>query len=207
MPEMGEKQPCETCNGIGVLRVRGDQWAKDTGNPTHVPCPSCGMVASQVITDEHFYTTISNPFGFYTSRIINFGKDTPEYWGLALAGETGEACNLIKKHARDGLDVKDALAEELADVFIYLELTARFFGIDLERAISRKINEIIAERKEKPELTFNKCRSCGYYWRGKVPYLGIKEYCRHPSVSNKEQGLIADQDEDGCLVYKEAEKK
>lgn len=80
---------------------------------------------------------------------MNFGKKYPSYWGNALAGETGEACNLIKKYERDLVDIKEPLAKELADVFIYLELTARFFNIDLEMAIINKIEEVNENRKKK----------------------------------------------------------
>jgi len=77
-----------------------------------------------------------------TEKIINFGKAYASYWGCALAGEVGEACNLIKKYERDGKKINVRLGEELADVFIYLELTARYFGINLEDEIIKKINII-----------------------------------------------------------------
>ena len=82
-----------------------------------------------------------------TKKIENFGKNHASYWGCALAGEVGEACNLIKKHEKDGLEIKELLKEELADIFIYLELTARFFNIDLEKAILDKI-EVVKGRRE-----------------------------------------------------------
>jgi len=89
-----------------------------------------------------------------TSRIVNFGRNEATYWGCALAGEVGEACNIIKKLIRDGMDAVNAngcryidlLPSELADVFIYLELTARHFNIDLETSIIDKINEIEKKR-------------------------------------------------------------
>jgi len=89
-----------------------------------------------------------------TSKITNFGRNEGTYWGCALAGETGESCNIIKKLARDGKEARnekgelyiDLLPAELADIFIYLELTARFFNIDLEKAILDKI-KVIEKRK------------------------------------------------------------
>jgi len=80
-------------------------------------------------------------------RIKNFGAQHKSYWGCALAGEVGEACNLIKKHERDGKDIKEELALELADVFIYTVLTARVFDIDLEASIINKI-KIVDKRNE-----------------------------------------------------------
>lgn len=97
-----------------------------------------------------------------TRKIINFGKDSPTYWGCALAGEVGELCNMIKKIERDHLSLsapyhhdgsgtqtlKEAIANELADIFIETELNARFFGIDLESAIITKI-EIVNKKRQK----------------------------------------------------------
>ena len=82
-----------------------------------------------------------------TAKIQNFGKNNASYWGCALAGEVGEACNLIKKHERDGKIIQSELQHELADIFIYLELTARYFNIDLEQAIINKI-EIVNNRRK-----------------------------------------------------------
>lgn len=77
-------------------------------------------------------------------------------WMTATAGELGEAANVIKKlnRVRDGIpgnaetpeQLREQLAEELADVAIYLDLMAQAAGFDLEtireakfRKTSRKI--------------------------------------------------------------------
>jgi NTP pyrophosphatase (non-canonical NTP hydrolase) len=83
-----------------------------------------------------------------TSTVQVFINKSDEYWGLALAGEVGEACNLIKKKIRDKIDIKEKLSMELADIFNYLEIIARRYEIDLEEAILRK-NEIVKIRMEK----------------------------------------------------------
>jgi len=75
-----------------------------------------------------------------------FGCDHASYLGCALAGEVGELCNLIKKLERDNKFDEDKFKEELADVFIYLVLMARWFGISLEEAIIEKI-EVVKERR------------------------------------------------------------
>lgn len=71
-------------------------------------------------------------------------------WGCAAAGEMGELCNLLKKHQREitGIegsriqgDYKTAIAEEVADVIIYLDLLCEREGIDLQAAIMRKFNK------------------------------------------------------------------
>lgn len=71
---------------------------------------------------------------------------TLAYRGNELAGEVGEACNVIKKLERERLGIRgsraglDALAEELADVLICLDLIAMQAGIDLGDATMRKFN-------------------------------------------------------------------
>lgn len=64
-----------------------------------------------------------------------------------LAGETGEACNEIKKLERTNLGLVggkeslDDLADELADVMISVDLIAMDLGIDLSESIARKFNK------------------------------------------------------------------
>lgn len=63
-----------------------------------------------------------------------------------LAGEVGEACNVIKKLERERIglvgsrDTKEHLAEELADIVICTDLVAMDAGIDLGAAIAAKFN-------------------------------------------------------------------
>lgn len=70
---------------------------------------------------------------------------TTAQWACALAGETGEYCNLVKKlfRSKDEKDTvtKEMLADELADIFIYLDLNAARHGIDLQEAIKNKFNK------------------------------------------------------------------
>lgn len=68
------------------------------------------------------------------------------YRGNELAGEAGEACNVIKKIERERLGIRGSrdtiehLAEELADVVICADLIAMAEGIDLEQAVALKFN-------------------------------------------------------------------
>ena len=75
------------------------------------------------------------------------------FWAVSLAGEVGEACNIIKKMVNkraqrigykdaDYLKLKAALGEELADSFTYLFLLADQAGIDLEYDLVRKFNKV-----------------------------------------------------------------
>ncbi len=67
-------------------------------------------------------------------------------WMCAVAGELGEAANLIKKIKRGDLSLDDpathkALADEFADVLIYLDILAFRAGVDLSHAVIEKWNE------------------------------------------------------------------
>ena len=80
---------------------------------------------------------------------------SPMDWAAAMAGEAGEACNLIKKMRRlvlidsdwgsralkDRKKVREVV-DELADVVIYADLLASRIGERLDRAIQRKFNEV-----------------------------------------------------------------
>lgn len=67
--------------------------------------------------------------------------------GNELAGEVGEACNIIKKMERKRFGLKtseatvDDLREELADVIICVDLIAMKLGIDLDKAVMDKFNK------------------------------------------------------------------
>lgn len=67
--------------------------------------------------------------------------------GNELAGETGEACNIIKKLERERLGIRgsratlDDLADELCDILICVDLIAMAEGIDLNARLPRKFNE------------------------------------------------------------------
>jgi NTP pyrophosphatase (non-canonical NTP hydrolase) len=71
-------------------------------------------------------------------------------WMTAIMGELGEAANVAKKlnRVRDGIrgnketteELEDKLARELADVFIYLDLTFQRLGLDTSREVSQVFN-------------------------------------------------------------------
>ncbi|WP_052640205.1 MazG nucleotide pyrophosphohydrolase domain-containing protein [Zavarzinella formosa] len=71
-------------------------------------------------------------------------------WITATTGELGEAANIAKKlnRVRDGIpgntqpeeELRANLKDELADVFIYLDLLAQSQGISLEQAVRDKFN-------------------------------------------------------------------
>jgi NTP pyrophosphatase (non-canonical NTP hydrolase) len=81
-------------------------------------------------------------------------------WAVAVAGEVGEMCNVVKKmnRVRDGIvgnkekpeDLQGMLSDEIADVYIYLDLFARRAGLNLEDCIRAKFNAT-SERVGFPE--------------------------------------------------------
>lgn len=73
------------------------------------------------------------PFMNAEERIVHFA--------LGLAGETGEAVDVIKKWHRGSINMETMrakLEEELPDILIYLTALATFTKIDLEEAYARK---------------------------------------------------------------------
>lgn len=85
-------------------------------------------------------------------------------WSNAMCGEAGETANVVKKLRRlqigtqgnQGDEKKELvligkLADEIADTFLYLNLLATFYGIDMEKAIVSKFNEV-SERESFPEM-------------------------------------------------------
>jgi len=83
------------------------------------------------------------------TRDIEWGagqKFSLSYRGNELAGEVGEACNILKKLDRERMGLVgsradlEKLADELADVVICVDLAAMDVGIDLAAAVARKFN-------------------------------------------------------------------
>jgi NTP pyrophosphatase (non-canonical NTP hydrolase) len=72
-------------------------------------------------------------------------------WSNALAGEVGEACNVVKKLRRPELGTvgnkhdqeayRQQLASEIGDVLIYLDLLANAAGYRLEHCVMKAFND------------------------------------------------------------------
>lgn len=83
---------------------------------------------------------------------------SPTDWATAVAGEVGEACNLIKKLRRLGHyptfdlnappttpaqeEIITAIGKELADAVTYLDLLAARLGLSLADCVRAKFNEV-----------------------------------------------------------------
>lgn len=73
-------------------------------------------------------------------------------WMTAITGELGELASLIKmrNRERDAMPgnkfspTDEQIADEIADVFTYLDLLAATMSIDLGAAVAKKFNEVSA---------------------------------------------------------------
>lgn len=74
---------------------------------------------------------------------------SPAEWGCATAGETGELCNKLKKLLRGESVPTVEIADEAADVLIYLDLLCAALDIDLAAATVRKFNKVSRKKKSK----------------------------------------------------------
>ena len=68
---------------------------------------------------------------------------------MGLAGESGEAVDLVKKHLFHDHDLdKEHLAKELGDIAWYLAATAKAIGYDLETILQMNVDKL---RKRYPD--------------------------------------------------------
>ena len=104
-------------------------------------------------------------------------------WSNAMCGEAGEAANVVKKLRRhetghhgaldgDEATLRAALAHELADVILYVDLLATKAEIDLCAAVVEKFN-IVSERQGFPDrLPTDDCEQR----RRDIPTDGFRGY-------------------------------
>jgi len=71
-------------------------------------------------------------------------------WAVALAGEVGELCNLLKKVRRGDFTLREAKVEissEIGDIQIYLDLLATKCEINLGQATRFSFNQKSIDKK------------------------------------------------------------
>lgn len=108
------------------------------------------LVENQNFIDETYFT------GVRESTDLS-------YWAMAIAGEAGELCNKIKKylrkHIKDGNpeEIKHQIAEECADVLIYLIILSQVLDFDLKEITLRKqkINILRMRKNKHVEMNHN----------------------------------------------------
>lgn len=116
---------------------------------------------------------------------------SPADWAVAMAGECGEACNVVKKLRRivDGTNTeKDPRSEEecielisleLADLVIYCDLLTARLDIDLGIAVQYKFNAVSELRKSHIRLHDTVPGQGPALWARAVA-LGASLPCGHP---------------------------
>lgn len=84
-------------------------------------------------------------------RCPEFGHQLEDWnlpdWGNAVAGEVGELCNVLKKIHRGDYtlqqaNAKELIADEAADIIIYLDLLCQRAGVNLQTAVVNKFNKV-----------------------------------------------------------------
>lgn len=64
------------------------------------------------------------------------------YLVIGLCDESGEVAGKIKKMYRDGTDNKDAVLDEIGDVYWYLHQLIRVLGADPEQVLRRNFDKL-----------------------------------------------------------------
>lgn len=118
-------------------------------------CSFCGSLVSlgrychkcDKLCAPQYFNTLTEANKARQKECDSEAQITPAYRGNELAGETGEACNVIKKLERERLGIAGSrdtvahLGQELADVVICAYLCAMDYpDIDLDLEIAIKFN-------------------------------------------------------------------
>lgn len=77
-------------------------------------------------------------------------KDCQLNWATGLAGETGEYCELIKKHYFHGKPLdRESIKKELGDILWYLTSAATTNGFSLEEIAQTNLDKLKARYPDK----------------------------------------------------------
>jgi NTP pyrophosphatase (non-canonical NTP hydrolase) len=153
----GDKDACGDCDPCGAwlsvpepvkeLMRNRDEWANKYSEAMgELDEQRQAGVPAEGATDRGQFASLRAANEVRQREWDVLGQLTLAYRGNELAGEVGEACNVIKKLERERLgingsrDTVEHLAEELADVIICTDLIAMQAGIDLEGAVVAKFN-------------------------------------------------------------------
>jgi len=80
------------------------------------------------------------------------GKDPVKSFtimGLGIGGEAGEVQELLKKHVRDGREIRGDVLLELGDVLYYVTRIGRHFGYSLDDIMSANVDKLMARKAKK----------------------------------------------------------
>jgi NTP pyrophosphatase (non-canonical NTP hydrolase) len=116
----------------------------DSGREFHRLCKEIEM--EQLLTFEQFQkANIERAKRAFPDQCL-----TPEFLAVAIAGEAGELCNLIKKVMRGDYSYKERqtdIVNEIADVMTYCDLLMSVFNEDTAHRLRVKWDEVSQRRK------------------------------------------------------------
>lgn len=70
-------------------------------------------------------------------------------WGLAMAGEAGEVCNVLKKKKRGDRITDEQIKEEIGGLMVYIALLADSLGLSLQDCCVYAFNDVSKRRGSK----------------------------------------------------------
>ncbi len=112
------------------------------------------LIRMQREFDEYHHSTFD-----WSERITDENIGLLEHLLVCMVGEFGEAANLVKKVVRGDKrldDVRSDLAEELADLLIYVLKLIYQLDIDIEEEFKKKLTQN-AERFKRYKKTNKEC--------------------------------------------------
>ncbi len=140
------RKPSTITSGELIARTGGNPGPVCTLFPPEQREPSQIGADADHVSGHHSRTSLREANIARQAEWDGDDKITPAYRGNEMAGEVGEACNVIKKLERERFGIAGSratvsdLADELADVVICADLIAMQYGVDLEAAVVRKFN-------------------------------------------------------------------
>lgn len=111
-----------------------------------------------------------------------------EKWMLALIGEFGELANLFKKQIRGDVvgHIDEKIKNEIADIFIYLDLLCANNNIDIANIVMSKFNVVSRERLENCNILFSELEYVRFSSVKTFPYkVGMIEDIMSHSLPEK----------------------
>lgn len=102
------------------------------------------MELKQLIKIQHDFDSSHSSLFKWDEKICDENIEVLERLFVSLIGEFGELANCIKKIRRGDTNLsneKNNIAEELADIFIYLLKLSYQLDVDLEEEFINKVNK------------------------------------------------------------------
>lgn len=102
------------------------------------------MTIDELTNIQHKFDAKHKGTFCWDEKISDDNLQMLEFLMIALMGEVGESANIVKKIVRGDYKLKekkDALADEMADIFAYLLKLSYQLGIDIEKVYIEKLEK------------------------------------------------------------------